>query len=224
MIQCSYTSWIYLFADKQFVLNFRNKTTREPRVLRAASCSISRTWDTTCEISCSHGSEYEISGLYDFATCSLIEVDRRFRGAHCHHLPDDRGSMILWNVGVLQRDYTALYPRLSCSWVRTQCQVRSEILQTCRLRILVFKPCIQYRTDSYSGSPGLKSRLGVRLSWRRFFVIFLSPSKTQDVYWKCYAVVFLRIISRPIVWATKTVLNESIQINKVCVFIRFVLT
>jgi hypothetical protein len=37
------------------------------------------------------------------APCSL-EVDRRFTGAYCLHNH-------LWNVGLLQRDYTALYPR-----------------------------------------------------------------------------------------------------------------
>jgi hypothetical protein len=33
---------------------------------------------------------------------SLVEVN---------HRPDDKGSMHLWNVGLLQRDYTAVYPR-----------------------------------------------------------------------------------------------------------------
>jgi hypothetical protein len=35
---------------------------------------------------------------------------------HIHH-PDDGGSTHLWNVGLLQQYYTALYPiRLSSSW------------------------------------------------------------------------------------------------------------
>jgi hypothetical protein len=34
-----------------------------------------------------------------------------------HHRPNDGGSKHLWNVGLLQRDYTALYPRrLSSSY------------------------------------------------------------------------------------------------------------
>jgi hypothetical protein len=38
--------------------------------------------------------------FWGIASCSLVEVDRRFRG-----------STHLWNVGLLQREYTALYPR-----------------------------------------------------------------------------------------------------------------
>jgi hypothetical protein len=60
------------------------------------------------------------------ALCSLVEVDRRFRGSYClsyqgddasskiHH-PNDKGSQNLWNVGLILRHYnTAQYPlRLS---------------------------------------------------------------------------------------------------------------
>jgi hypothetical protein len=46
------------------------------------------------------------------APSSLVGVTRRFRGAYCpHHHPDDGGSTHLWNVGLLLRDYTALYLR-----------------------------------------------------------------------------------------------------------------
>jgi hypothetical protein len=41
--------------------------------------------------------------------CSLVEVDRRFWGA-IHH-PDGGSSQHLWNVGLLQRDSMAPYPR-----------------------------------------------------------------------------------------------------------------
>jgi hypothetical protein len=41
----------------------------------------------------------KIWAFWDIAPCSL-GVYRRFRGAYC-----------LWNVGILQRDYTVLYPR-----------------------------------------------------------------------------------------------------------------
>jgi hypothetical protein len=44
------------------------------------------------EVSGSHGSE--MIAFWDRAPCSLVEVDRRLRGAYC-----------------LQRDYTVLYPR-----------------------------------------------------------------------------------------------------------------
>jgi hypothetical protein len=38
----------------------------------------------------------KIGAFWDVAPCSLIRVDRRFRGTYCliHH-PDDRGSMHL---------------------------------------------------------------------------------------------------------------------------------
>jgi len=43
---------------------------------------------------------------------SLLAVDRRFRGANClYHSPDEGGSTHHWNVCILQRDNTALYPR-----------------------------------------------------------------------------------------------------------------
>jgi hypothetical protein len=55
----------------------------------------------------------KIRAFYDVEPCSLVGEDRRLRGAYClhHHRPDDRGSMHLWNVGLLQQDYTVLYPR-----------------------------------------------------------------------------------------------------------------
>jgi hypothetical protein len=49
--------------------------------------------------------------FWDMAQCSFVEVDRRFRGAHCLHLRH------IINVGILQRDYIAPYPRkLSSSY------------------------------------------------------------------------------------------------------------
>jgi hypothetical protein len=37
--------------------------------------------------------------IWEVASCVLAEIDQRFRGAYCLHRPDDRGSMLLWNVG-----------------------------------------------------------------------------------------------------------------------------
>jgi hypothetical protein len=52
------------------------------------------------------------TSLCDIAPCSLVEVGRHFRDAYCfHHQGDDEGSMHLWNVGLLQSDYTALFRR-----------------------------------------------------------------------------------------------------------------
>jgi hypothetical protein len=56
----------------------------------------------------------KMTAFRDIAPCSLVGVHRRFRGVYClHHQGDDRpdneGSAHLRNVGLLQRDYTALY-------------------------------------------------------------------------------------------------------------------
>jgi hypothetical protein len=40
-------------------------------------------------ISVSHGGEYKHDSLWDIAPRSLIEIDRRFRGACCLHLQGD---------------------------------------------------------------------------------------------------------------------------------------
>jgi hypothetical protein len=45
-----------------------------------------------CEISGSHGGEYEAQSLWDVAACSHVEVERRFRGAYCLHQGDDGSS------------------------------------------------------------------------------------------------------------------------------------
>jgi hypothetical protein len=55
--------------------------------------------------------------FWDIAPCSLAEVDWRFRGSYCvrhqgnDYGPKDGQSTNLWNVGLVQRDNTALYPR-----------------------------------------------------------------------------------------------------------------
>jgi hypothetical protein len=53
--------------------------------------------------------------FWNTAPCSLVGVDRRFRGAYfIHHQgddPDDGGSTHLSYVGLLHPDYIALHPR-----------------------------------------------------------------------------------------------------------------
>jgi hypothetical protein len=49
--------------------------------------------------------------FWDVVPCSHVEVDRRFRGGTASIMEDDGGSTHLRNVGLLQRDYTALHPR-----------------------------------------------------------------------------------------------------------------
>jgi hypothetical protein len=59
----------------------------------------------------------KVTAFWGIAPCSLVEVDRSFRGAYClhHHRPVVGASMHLWNVGLLQRCYTALYHSLTPS-------------------------------------------------------------------------------------------------------------
>jgi hypothetical protein len=52
----------------------------------------------------------KMMAFWDIALCSLVEVYRRFRGAYCLHRRDE-GSMHMRDLGLLQRDYRALYPR-----------------------------------------------------------------------------------------------------------------
>jgi hypothetical protein len=58
-----------------------------------------------------HTSKYvNMIANWDIAPCSL-EVDRRFRGTSClRDQGDDGSSKLMWNIGQLLRDYTALYP------------------------------------------------------------------------------------------------------------------
>jgi hypothetical protein len=69
---------------------------------------------------------------WDTAPCSLVEVDRRFRGVYCLHyqgdntkscniglplhFPDAGGRTPLWNFGLLQVNHTALYRRRQSYW------------------------------------------------------------------------------------------------------------
>jgi hypothetical protein len=55
------------------------------------------------------------TAFWDIVPHSLEEVDRCFTCTYCFHyqefcLPDDGRSKDLWNVGLLLRDRTALYP------------------------------------------------------------------------------------------------------------------
>jgi hypothetical protein len=54
--------------------------------------------------------------FWDIALYNIVVVDRRFRYAYClHHQGLDGHSTHLWNVGILQRDYTQYPRRLSFS-------------------------------------------------------------------------------------------------------------
>jgi hypothetical protein len=65
----------------------------------------------TCEISSSHGGEYEAQNLLGCTAVFLIEC-RRFRGTCClHHRPDNGESTYLWNFGRHSIKNTAVHPR-----------------------------------------------------------------------------------------------------------------
>jgi hypothetical protein len=49
----------------------------------------------------------KIRAFWDVAPYSLVGVNRRFRGAYS--IPGDGGCTHVWNIGLLQRDYMALY-------------------------------------------------------------------------------------------------------------------
>jgi hypothetical protein len=54
----------------------------------------------------------KMATFWDIVLCSLFEVDWCFRGVYCfYHCPDKGGSTHLWNVVLLQWDYTVLYAR-----------------------------------------------------------------------------------------------------------------
>jgi hypothetical protein len=77
-----------------------NEFSSELNIQSGAEVSTRLKWDTyECEISGSHDSEHEITAFWNIAQCSL------------YHRCNDGDSIHLSNVGILQRDYTALYPR-----------------------------------------------------------------------------------------------------------------
>jgi hypothetical protein len=53
----------------------------------------------------------------DVAPCSLIEIDRRFRGAYCLHRQgdDDGRNKHFWNIGQFLPHFTAQHPRTQSS-------------------------------------------------------------------------------------------------------------
>jgi hypothetical protein len=75
----------------------------------------------------------KMTALWDTAPYNFVEVDWRFRGAYClhhqgdePHCPDNGGNRHLWNVGLLQQDYMALYPRKLSSSYQIYLQDESE--------------------------------------------------------------------------------------------------
>jgi hypothetical protein len=74
----------------------------------------------------------KMTPFLDIVPCSLVEVDRRFRGVFCHHRPD-RGSVHVWNVSLLQRDCKSYIPEC--------CHLQSRRRDNLKSHKAV-KPCI----------------------------------------------------------------------------------
>jgi hypothetical protein len=53
----------------------------------------------------------KMAAFWDIVPYSLVAVDRCFRGEYCLSHPDDGGSTHIRNFSLLQRHYTAQYPR-----------------------------------------------------------------------------------------------------------------
>jgi hypothetical protein len=61
-----------------------------------------------CEISGSHVYKYKMTVVWDVARCSLVETDRRFRGAYClHHRPEDNHLHRLCSICNAYASYSA---------------------------------------------------------------------------------------------------------------------
>jgi hypothetical protein len=61
----------------------------------------------------------KMTAFWNTALYSLVEIDQHFRNVCClHHEGTGGASTHPWNIGLIQRDYTALYPgRLSSKYL-----------------------------------------------------------------------------------------------------------
>jgi hypothetical protein len=74
--------------------------------------------------------------FWDLAPCSVY---RRFRDAYClHHQGNNKGGMHLWNVGLLLRDYAALYPRRLSSSSSQQRELEISVINPWHYRQIIF--------------------------------------------------------------------------------------
>jgi hypothetical protein len=89
-----------------------------------------------CRVSGSHGSEYadesflEYSAVFSQWSGPTFQRCVLYPSSLLIHRPVDGGSTHLWNVGLLQRDYTALYPR--------------RLSSSCCIQVLL----LEYETES----------------------------------------------------------------------------
>jgi hypothetical protein len=128
--------------------------------------------------------------FWDVASCNDVEVDRRFRGAHClHHQGDDEGSMYLWNVGLLPRHYTS-----SGRWRRQYVPLKRRSTSTTLHRVTSshvevdrrFRgtPCLHQADDegsTYLWNVGLLSRHYTALHLVTLKLIDVSEVRTASI-------------------------------------------
>jgi hypothetical protein len=125
VIKCHTTYWNGIFVlSSTFLSNLPLKQSPTCRYLCAVRnltvcllCLGQRSWNqNTCTLAI----------FSVVCRVGVVVIDGRFGGSYClHHLgdknrghPDYEGSTHLWNVGLLQWDYTALYSRrLSVNWI-----------------------------------------------------------------------------------------------------------
>jgi hypothetical protein len=99
--------------------------------------------------------------FWDVAPCSLVKVERRFRGAYCSIIraflrklspspsfPEDIGKMFLRNAGNHLQDYTASQIRRLQSTFSTPRAVRTSSLTF--INVISQSPCRKIATDTVS--------------------------------------------------------------------------
>jgi hypothetical protein len=99
----SYFLCVLPMEQSQYALRLQHNETNQIKMSEGPHCQCCQHhfWDEL---------KLKMTACWDIAPCS-VEVDQRFGGTYClHHCPDDSGTHHR-NVGLLQADYIALYPR-----------------------------------------------------------------------------------------------------------------
>jgi hypothetical protein len=78
--------------------------------------------------------------FWHVAPCSLVEVDRRFRGDYCD-CPNDRGSKYLWNLGQFHKFTRRNVPESSDLQTHRRENLKSHADIVSKIRPLPF-PCV----------------------------------------------------------------------------------
>jgi hypothetical protein len=74
--------------------------------------------------------QISMSVFWDVAPCSVVDINRRFRGAYCsiiRAMSNIEGSKFFWNVGQYLPDYTVHHPRRQPHSHLTPCESQNTI-------------------------------------------------------------------------------------------------